>query len=29
MGMSTAFTNKPHNDSYCFYKIETESLEKG
>jgi len=22
LGMSTAFTNKPHNDPYCFYKIE-------
>jgi len=28
MGVSTAFTNKPHNDSYCFYKIETELLGK-
>ena len=24
MGMSTALTNKPHNDPYCYYKIEQE-----
>jgi len=26
MGMSFGFTKKPHNDSYCFYKIEDEIL---
>jgi len=28
MGMSTAFTQKPHNDTYCFYKIESESFDE-
>jgi len=28
MGMSTSFTQKPHNDPYCFIKIEAESIDK-
>lgn len=28
MGMSTSLTGKPHNDPYCFYKIEQELTEK-
>jgi len=28
MGMSYSFTNKPHNDPYCFYKIEPDLLQK-
>jgi radical SAM protein with 4Fe4S-binding SPASM domain len=27
MGMSYSFTNKPHNDPYCLYKIEPELLQ--
>lgn len=28
MGMSTAFTNQPHNDPYCFYKIEENLIDQ-
>jgi radical SAM protein with 4Fe4S-binding SPASM domain len=29
MGMSTAFTDTPHNDPYCFHTIEAEFRDKG
>jgi radical SAM protein with 4Fe4S-binding SPASM domain len=29
MGMSTSFTGKPHNDPYCFYRIEKKLYQIG